>query len=47
MQLDNEKWESDKQALVEKLFTDNPIKRYILGRNECAKKLSKVIKFDA
>lgn len=47
MQLENEKWDSSTQELVDILFTGDPIKRYILGRNESAKKLSKVIEFDA
>ena len=47
MQLDNEIVDSGKQELVDMLFSDNTIKKYILGRNESAKKLSKVIEFDA
>ncbi len=47
LSLDSEKFDYTKKRLVDRLFSDRSVKRYILGRNESAKKLSKVVDFDA
>ncbi len=45
--LDEIKIDRNKEELVKNLFNDGSLKKYILGRNESAKKLSKVIDVDA
>ncbi len=45
--LDQQKTDSKKEKLVNRLFNDNSIHKYILGRNENVKILSEVIEVDA
>lgn len=47
MKLDDFVFDKNKQALVDEFLSNNHITKYILGRNECAEKLSALVDVDA
>ena len=47
MKLDDFFFDKNKKKLVDEILSDAHITRYILGRNECAKKLSALVHIDA